>query len=290
MFFRILEIVAPIVFIVGVAYGYGRYKKPTMEAANTVNLDVFIPALVIAVFARQEMNIAEYADLLKVGVLVTLLPALLTLTCYRWFHVQWKTLALPMMFKNSGNLGIPLLLFTFGESYLPAIILLFIVSTLLHVTVGIWMLSNTQRSFGFLKQPILLATLLGVLMSVFGVDLPEWLVTGLTLLGDVAVPLMLFSLGVRLVDLDVHGWRIGVLGALAAPLFGLVSAALGLLLFNLPETQEKMIWLYAALPPAVMNFILAERYQQQPAKMAAIVLFANAGSLVIIPAVLFVIL
>jgi len=290
MAYRIFEIVAPICFVVLAGFFYSRFKKPNMEAANTINLDVFVPILILSVFASTPVDISDFGGLILMGTIITLLPGLLVLLFYRFLKVQWKTFALPMMFKNSGNLGIPLLVLTFGEEYLPAILILFILENILHFSVGIWMLSPKERSLSFLKQPIIIASLIGISLSVLHITLPPWLVTGLSMLGDVAVPLMLFALGVRLVNLDFQGWRIGVAGAIAAPVLGLASAALFIHWVDLPETLEKMIWLFAALPPAILNFLLAEKYQQEPDKVAAIVLFANVGSLAVIPAVLFVIL
>ncbi|MDO7641644.1 MAG: AEC family transporter [Reinekea forsetii] len=290
MAYRIFEIVAPICFVVLAGFFYSRFKKPNMEAANTINLDVFVPILILSVFASAPVDISDYGGLILMGTVITLLPGLFVLLFYRFLNVEWKTFALPMMFKNSGNLGIPLLVLTFGEEYLPAILILFILENILHFSVGIWLLSPKKRSLSFLKQPIIIASLIGISLSVLKISLPPWLVTGLSMLGDVAVPLMLFALGVRLVNLDFHGWRIGLAGAIAAPVLGLTSAALFIHWVELPETLEKMVWLFAALPPAILNFLLADKYQQQPDKVAAIVLFANVGSLAVIPLVLFFIL
>ncbi|ATX77712.1 AEC family transporter [Reinekea forsetii] len=290
MAYRIFEIVAPICFVVLAGFFYSRFKKPNMEAANTINLDVFVPILILSVFASAPVDISDYGGLILMGTVITLLPGLFVLLFYRFLNVEWKTFALPMMFKNSGNLGIPLLVLTFGEEYLPAILILFILENILHFSVGIWLLSPKKRSLSFLKQPIIIASLIGISLSVLKISLPPWLVTGLSMLGDVAVPLMLFALGVRLVNLDFHGWRIGLAGAIAAPVLGLTSAALFIHWVELPDTLEKMVWLFAALPPAILNFLLADKYQQQPDKVAAIVLFANVGSLAVIPLVLFFIL
>jgi predicted permease len=136
----------------------------------------------------------------------------------------------------------------------------------------------------------MLATIGGITLSLMHAQLPTWLVTSFELLGDIAVPLMLFALGVRLVDLDLSGWRLGLIGAVLSPLLGLIAVAPFMWFIDLPDTQWKMVWIFAALPPAVLNYLIAERYQQEPDKVASIVLFANAGSVFIIPAVLFVIL
>lgn len=290
MLYRIFEIVSPIYVVVLVGFLYAKFKKPSMDAANAANIDVFVPVLILAVFAGQPINIADYTPVIILVALITLIPGLLSLVVCRFTNIEWRTLAPPMMFKNSGNLGIPLFILTFGEEYLPVIIMMFIVENTLHFSVGLWMLSPKDRSLVFLKQPMILATIIGITLSVFNVLLPTWLVTSLGMLGDVAVPLMLFTLGVRLVDLDFHGWRIGLLGAILAPVLGVMALAPFIAFFDLSETYSDMVWLFAVLPPAVLNFLVAERYKQEPDKVASIVLFANAASLLIIPSVLFILL
>ena len=50
------------------------------------------------------------------------------------------------------------------------------------------------------------------------------------------------------------------------------------------------VLLFSALPPAVLNFLVAERFNQEPQKVASIVLIANFASIMVIPVVLWVIL
>lgn len=290
MLARIFEIVAPILFVVLVGFFYARKRKPNLDHANSLNIDVFVPFLILAVFTGQSIDIAQYKMLILVTAGLTLIPGLLTVPVCRLLKVDWKTLLPPMMFKNSGNLGIPLLLLAFGEEALPAILIIFIVENSLHFSVGVWMLSSGSRNLKFLLQPMMMATLVGLSLSMAEMSLPVWLVTGFELLGDIAVPLMLFALGVRMTDLDFHGWRLGLLGAILAPLVGLLAAWPILSWVDLPPQQEQMAWIYAALPPAVLNYLIAERYRQEPDRVASIVMFANAGAVVIIPAVLFVVL
>ncbi|MFQ3231195.1 AEC family transporter [Reinekea sp.] len=290
MMYRIFEIVAPIFIAVLIGYIYSRSKKPSMDTVNAINLDVFVPFLIISVFAEQTINLPDYGPLILVAFSITMVPGLAAWGLAKLFHIDVKTFVPPMMFKNSGNIGIPLLLFTFGEEFLPAIIIIFIVENTLHFTTGIWIISPKDRSFAFLKQPMIIATAIGLSLSLFNIQLPPWVVESLRLLGSVAVPLLLFSLGVRLLSLDVRGWKLGLLGAVAAPVLGLIVAAPLATLIPLPEVQQKMIWLFAALPPAVLNFLIAEKYQQEPDKVAAIVLFANAATVITLPLVLYFVL
>ena len=47
--------------------------------------------------------------------------------------------------------------------------------------------------------------------------------------------------------------------------------------------QFSVFILFGALPPAVLNFMVAERYNQEPAKVASMVLISNMASAVVIP-------
>ncbi|MFG1497510.1 AEC family transporter [Saccharospirillum sp. HFRX-1] len=283
---RIAAIVVPIFLVVLVGYLYGRRHAPDMEAANRINMDVFTPFLILSVFASRPLELSQFGPLTLAAILVTLLPGLLAWPLGRMIGAQWKTFVPPMMFRNSGNMGLPLFLFTFGEQYMPVAVILFIVENTLHFTVGMWLLNPRTHLLAVLKNPMILAAVGGLLIAGFDISLPDWLVRSLQLLGDIAVPLMLFSLGVRLVKLDLSGWRIGLISAIAAPILGLLIAWPLVLMFDLPPVQAGMLLLFGALPPAVLNYLVAERYNQQPDQVAAMVLFANAASLVVMPLVL----
>jgi predicted permease len=56
---------------------------------------------------------------------------------------------------------------------------------------------------------------------------------------------------------------------------------------DLSPMQAGLLLVYGALPPAVLNYIVAEQYNQEPDKVASIVMLGNLGSLIAIPAVLY---
>jgi predicted permease len=101
---------------------------------------------------------------------------------------------------------------------------------------------------------------------------------------------MLFALGVRMTGVGLADWRIGVAGALLCPLSGLLIAGLVLMFVPLNPVQAAQLLVFASLPPAVLNFLLAERYDIEPHKVAAVVLLGNMASLLVLPAVLFFVL
>jgi predicted permease len=191
-----------------------------------------------------------------------------------------------MMFTNSGNMGLPLAVLAFGESALAAAVVLFLVENTLHFTLGNAMLEGRVHPLVLLRMPMLQATLAGLAVALLDIPLYPPLRATLDLLGQVSIPLMLFALGVRLHGVDLTHWRMGLVGALLCPLTGIAAALGAAALLGLEGTTHSQLVLFGALPPAVLNYMLAERFDQEPARVASIVLLGNLTSIAVIPAVL----
>ncbi|MCP5208008.1 MAG: AEC family transporter [Hahellaceae bacterium] len=225
------------------------------------------------------------------GAVIVLGSGLLCLPLARFFALDKRVLIPPVMFSNSGNLGIPLILLAVGDAMLPAAIILFIVEMALHMTLGIYLLNRQSSLLKTLKEPMIIATLLGLLCGNIGISLPTAVQLPITMLGQIAVPLMLFSLGVRMAQSGVHITRMAVAGAVACPLTGLMCVALivltlGLAQITVSPANLSTLLLFAALPPAVMNYIVAERFNIAPEQVASIVVLGNLAALVFIPVTL----
>jgi len=286
----VLAIVFPIFAIVLVGFLYGRRHAPDMAAANRLNLDVFTPALVFSVLAGKDFALEEYGALAVGAGLVVFGSGLVAWPLGRLLGFKARTFVPPMMFTNSGNMGLPLALFAFGDAALPAAVVLFLVENILHFSVGNAILEGRAHPLVLLRMPMLQAALAGLAVSLADWSLPIPLARAVDLLGQVSIPLMLFALGVRMTGVDLHDWRIGLAGALICPLSGLLIAlAVGLVL-GLEGMQKAQLLVFGALPPAVLNYMLAEQFNQEPRQVASIVLMGNLASLLFIPAVLWLVL
>jgi predicted permease len=280
---RIAGIVFPIYAVVAVGYAYGRWKRPDMAFANQLNMDIFVPALVFAALASKSFDIGQNLPLLLGATAVVLGTGLLAWPVARMMGVATNTFVPPMMFKNSGNMGLPLAVLAFGEAALPAAVVLFFIENFLHYSLGTWMLDHKARLWNLWRVPVIAAALAGLAISVLQFPLwqPLWL--GIKMLGDVSIPLLLFSLGVRLTDSRHADWKLSIVGAITSPLAGVLMALLMNMVLGLAGRDAAMLILFGALPPAVLNYIFAERYHQEPERVASIVLVGNTASLVIIP-------
>jgi predicted permease len=289
---RIIDILFPIFSIVTLGLIFGKKFKPDMKVVNQLNMDVFVPALIFAVLVGQSVDVREYIPLMIAALFVVIGSGILIWPIAKLFNERMKTLAPPMMFNNSGNMALPLMVMTFGEAALPIAMILFLVENTLHFTLGTAWLNNTGRSsLRSMISPLTIATFIGVALGASNIVIDETLLLPIDLLGKIVVPLMLFSLGVRLASSSFKTLKIGIIGGLGCPATGLILVIMILPIFELMQIElTRMevgaLFLFGALPPAILNFMLAERYNQEPDKVASIVIIGNALTLITLPLVL----
>ncbi|MDO9033040.1 MAG: AEC family transporter [Hydrogenophaga sp.] len=280
---RIADVIIPVFLIVAIGYGYARRRPPDLTVFNRIALDVLAPVLVYSALAAKDFRLADHVPLLIGGTVLILGGGLLAWPLARAFGAQPRTLVPVVMFNNCGNMGLPLALLAFGPTNFGAAVALFSVSNLFHFSLGARITSASARTRDLLTSPLMIGTALGFLSALTDVRPPDVLLSGLKLLGDALLPMMLFALGVRLTSLTRAGLALGLLGALARPLIGLIIAIPLAWVLGIEGAARGQLLLFAALPPAVMQFMLADRYHQEPDKVAAMIMLGNALAVVFVP-------
>ena len=280
---RVADVIIPVFLIVAIGFVYARRHTPDMATFNRIALDVLAPMLVYSALASRDFVIAEHLVLLAGGTVIILGGGLLAWPLARAMGAQPRTLVPVVMFNNCGNMGLPLALLAFGQANFGAAVALFSVSNLLHFSLGARITSRTARTRDLFTSPLMIATALGFASALTDVRPPDVVLSGLRLLGDALLPMMLFALGVRLTSLTRSGLGLGLAGALARPLIGLAIALPLAWAWNLEGAARGQLLLFAALPPAVMQFMLADRYHQEPDKVGAMIMLGNALAVVFVP-------
>ena len=288
--FRLVAILFPIFGIVAAGYFYARHHKPEMAVANRLNMDVFVPALVFAAMAGKSFDLAAYAPLAMGAFLVLATCGLLAWPLAKLIGSQPKTLVPPMMFNNSGNIGLPLAVLAWGEDALPAAVILFMVENTLHFSLGARLLDPHARLLTLWRVPVVAAAIAGLAVAILKIPIWQPFVIAIKMLGDVSVPLLLFSLGVRMTDVSFKEWKLATGSAVLRPVAGMLIAAGAVQLLGLQGREAAMLLVFGALPPAVLNFLFAERYKQEPERVASIVLIGNLAALLFLPLALALVL
>jgi predicted permease len=280
---RLAGIILPVFSIIALGWLYAWRVKPDMATVNRISMNVLAPALVFSALASKDFDVAANRMLLVGSVAVVVGSGLLAWPVARIMREQARTFVPPMMFNNCGNMGLPLAVLAYGSAGFAPMVALFTISNLLQFTLGVWILDHHARFGNLLRNPIVIATVLGFAFAIAHPPMPEWLIVAIRLVGDALIPMMLLSLGVRLYETSFGAWRIGVVGGIVCPLTGLAIAMLLAPILGLDPMQQGLLILFGCLPPAVLNFMVAEQFGQEPGKVASIVLIGNLLSIVFVP-------
>ena len=287
MIFKILEIIFPVLIIALLGYFYAKKEKISMEIPNKINLDVFIPILIFYAISEKLPSISTLTSFSFGAVIVVLGSGLILYPFTKFLKVNPRTFLPSMMFNNSINLGLPLALFAFGEEAMALFIALSIVQIIGQFTIAIVMYGGEVKLINLFKNPVIIATILGLFFNYFNFHLPQIIQEPLLMLSQVSIPLILFSFGVRLASIKFSHIKIGIIGAILCPLSGILMAFFAIWIFDYTSLQKSLLILFGAMPPAVVNSLMAEKYGYDSASVASIVAIGNIFSLIIIPIVLF---
>jgi hypothetical protein len=287
---RILEITVPVFGIIALAWAYGRKRPTDLRDANRLNIVIFTPALILHALTERSEG-GENFLMAAIGSAVIVLGS--GLLAWAWIRFTRRDPAVyigPAMFNNCGNLGLPLAILAFGEDALPLAVVLLVTENLLQFTVGLWLLGDSIHIKRLATNPMLVATFAGVLCMVMGWHAPAMIEPGIRMLGEISIPLMLVALGVRLADGEPGQWAAGVLGGLLCPLTGLAIAVPWVLITQPEPPLAALLIVFGALPPAVLNYMLAEQFDVAPQQVAAIVAVGHVIALAVIPVALYCVL
>ncbi len=290
MFNQVFNIVAPLFLIVATGYFYGARVRPEMRITNQLVMDVFVPALIFHVMVQDSFMPSQYLWLVIGGSLLMLGSGVLAFSLARIVGYKPRALMPPAMFSNWANLGLPLYVLALGDSALDGGVMLVVVGNILCFTIGTYIYSGTVSGIALLRTPIIIAVIFGGIFNSLNVTLPAFIDTPLNMMGQVAIPLMLFSLGVRLTRVDLKDVKVGLVMAAFCPVVGISLAFFLCTILPLSPLHKNILILFGALPPAVINYMLSEQYQCEPDQVASMVVVGNLASVVTLPIALLLIL
>lgn len=270
----LINVVLP-VFLVsgGVALLQPRLRLNGDALAKT-GLLIFVPALTFSALLRAEGNGEELARVILAVILGLIVMLALAELTARWLHLDRPargTLVSSVILVNSGAFALPVLLFAVGDAaLLPGMFHVILFNVLLLPVASVYLAVLQQASLGSALRrvactPMIYAAILGVLVRLSGVTLPEPLVKAVALVADGAIPLLMVLLGVQLAETFAGGWPAGRVPALAAlvvlrlgiaPVVALGAATL----FGLEGIARVALIINGGMSPAILASVLARDY------------------------------
>lgn len=270
----------PILLLSGAGFTLGKFFSIDSRTIGRVVFYIFAPMLVFDLLAQNNLKVGEALTLMAFTAAVILIMGAITLISALALKLERRALMsvlITTMFGNTGNYGLPLVAFAFGENALKYAGLYFVTTSILFNTIGILIASLghmnfKEAMFGLLKVPTVYGVTLAALINTFHIEIPTALARTIDLAAGGSIPLMIVLLGIELARVQ---WSSSLRGVgLSVSLRLLVAPMIGLLL-SIPFGLQGAVWqagvIQASMPAAVNTTILASEYQLDSSLVTAIV-------------------
>ncbi|MEO0768840.1 MAG: AEC family transporter [Cyanobacteria bacterium J06649_4] len=291
----LIEAVFPIALVALSGVWVGRQFPLDLKTLARLNIYVLLPALVLT---------GVYGSDLPLGIAVRIVVGFLlncavlygvAIAAAHQFHFPSDTrkgLIATTLLGNTGNIGLPFVLFSLGEAGLSRAIVYLITSALFITTVGPIFLKGAGIKSGLkvsFKLPVLWATLGGIALQSLALQVPLPIDRALTLLSDAAIPIALLTLGIQL---SLIQFKIGWYECFAAFLRLVVSPLSAYIigrLLGLEGLDLAVLVLQSAMPVAVNTLIWVTEFGGDTARVARTIVLSTLLSFASLPTVLWLV-
>ena len=297
-----LTVVLPIFALIFV--GWGARRSGVLGPNSTSELNRFVVYLALPALLFDIIGHASWADVWQPGFIATfgvstavIFVLALLVRLRRPLHLADAAIdGLNASYANTGFIGFPLALVALGRGALaPTLVATIITVCVLFaaaiILIEIGLQTEARRSRlvlkvgrSLLRNPLLMAPLLGALIPIFGVTIPAPVETFLKLLGGAASPCALVALGLFLATerdtsaRDTFG-TVFLVGAKLV-LQPVVAWLLATRVFGLPPLLTHAAVLLSALPTGTGPFMLAEFYRREASVTCNAILVSTVVSIV----------
>lgn len=287
MLAQLFDIIAPVLACAAIGFGWRKAGMPfDMAMVTQLVTNIATPALILSSLTKLTIDMASFGQMALAMSLALALFLALGWLGLRLAGLPAHTFLPAVALGNTGNLGLPLCLFAFGERGLALGIALFAVNSMAQFTLGQAITAGALSWGRLLRTPVIHALALALALMATKTTLPTWIANAVGVLGQMAIPLMLLALGVSLAGLGLGKIRLTAAVAAARLLLGM---AVGLFLgevLTLDAAERGTLVIQCAMPAAVFNYLWAQHYGRDAASVAGVVVVSTALAFLFLPLVL----
>ena len=258
--------ILPIFIVAAVGFALARFSDTSVKTLSAVSFNALSPCLVFDQLVRSSIGGGVFGRMVIFCILLTTVMGIVAWVAAMPFRLNRQTLTsflLVVMFSNSGNYALPVVLFAFGREALAYASVYFVASAIVTYTVGVGVAASGRGDVrhmlkGIVRVPALYAVAAAGLVLVTQTIVPVAILRPITLMGDAAIPVMLLILGMQL-ERAVMPNRPGIV-ALAVGLSLFVGPIVGIALtmgLGLTGLARQVAIVGASMPAAVITTVLA---------------------------------
>lgn len=277
----------PIMLVGGAGFLLGKFLTVDSRSLGRAVFYIFSPLLVFDLMIKSKLNLNQAMTTVVYTASIIICLGLVAFIVSKLLKLERPLLlavVLTVAFGNTGNYGLPLVKFAFGDDALAVASIFYVTTTILFNTVGVIIASLGRMDLksavlGVFKLPIVYGVILALVVRIFTLDLPLPVSRTIEIAANGAIPVMLVLLGLELSRIQ-WSHNLKALGAgvliklIGGPLIGLLLAGL----FGMEHTARQGSVLEASMPAAVATTVVATEYQLEPSLVTAIVFLGTALS------------
>ena len=291
IFLTVLEIVAPVFILAGIGFTWVKIGlEYRVEFVTRFAMMMAVPCLIFTALMKTEIEPVALSELMLAGIATYAAVCVLAFIFTRVFQLDIRTYLMPLISGNTGNLGLPLCLFAFGQAGFGYAVVVFAITNILAFTLGVWVVAGGGSYKRLFQEPLVAGTFLGLLFMWQGWETPRFLTNALELIGQMAIPMMLITLGVAVARLRSGQMSRAIWISLSKVAIGAGSAAMVGLVFGLPHEALAVLVLQLSMPVAVTSYLLAEKYGADADAVAGLVVVSTLMTIGITPVILTVLI
>lgn len=284
MIAQLSEILLPVFCLAAVGYGWRRLGFPfEREFVTRMIINVSGPCLIVDSLARLTLPVEEFLVMAVAAVTMFVATVALAWLILRVAGLSVRSYLPSLAIGNNGNLGLPLCLFAFGQDGLGLAVAIYATNSVGQFTLTPMLQSGLSPLRTLVTTPVIYGALIGSVVLFADLQLPQWTMNTIGLLGDLLIPLMLLALGNTIAGLKANRLGFAAAWGTARLLLGFAVAWIIAESFGLQGIAKGVLILQGAMPAAIFNYLFAARYGRDADDVAGIVLMSTLVSALTMP-------
>jgi len=290
IYLKLFEVLFPVFFIVGIGFFLGK-KNPNFDTSfiTTYSGNFGTPALVIFALTAGGVSFGVFKEFFIYAIILLTafgIVGLVFLVLMKKDYIrELPTFILP----NTGNMGIPICLFAYGELGMGIAASISSLVVLLHFTLNIFL---AKREFDFqiiFKSPAFYAIIFTVLLLYFEQPIPQFVMNTVMLLAYGMIVMILMSLGVALTQMKVFSFKDALITSTGRVIIGPIIGFVVIKIFDLTGAAAGVVLLQSSMPSAILCYLIASMYSPKEIvdNISSTIVVSTIMSLITIPIVLF---
>ena len=173
LFLSVLEVCAPVFIVAGIGFLWKKFGyEYRIEFVTQLVMSLTIPCLIFNALIQTQIDYEILKTLLYATLTVLAMIVVASYVIVVILGLNRQTFLAPMIFGNSANIGIPICLLAFGQTGFEMAIFTFSIMAIFSMTFGVWLITDGGPPFRLIKEPLVIAVLLGTLFLLNGWKLP----------------------------------------------------------------------------------------------------------------------